>query len=368
MELLPLPSNNIAEITLIGTGGGYGESIVVHLGNSNWIIVDSCVDPITKKILPLEYLRSIGVDIEKDVKLILCTHWHDDHIKGLSTILDLCKNAIFSMARPNDLGKFLLFVELDYRKLTVQPSNVSMEECSKCFEILKARKSIKKNAAKDKALFIVQIAKTLNSEVISISPSDFTMNEYDKEISSLITEYGSSAKKIISQTPNDKSVALFLKLGPHRAILGADLEVVENDNRVGWLNILDDKGLIDKKSTLFKIPHHGSLNGYHERIWIELLEASPISKLTPWNKNGKLPNVEMLKKYTDHTNELFLTSPVYDTRVKKRDKQIDKFIKKLDLNIKEVRYSLGIVQCRIDITDKNSNWKVELEGEAFKIS
>src|SRR6266496_6305280 len=102
-----LPEDSIAEVTLIGTGGGYGESIVVHIGHNNWIVVDSCIDPVTKDSLPLKYLESIGVNPEISVKMIVCTHWHDDHILGISQLLKSSKNAMFCMARPNDLKKFL---------------------------------------------------------------------------------------------------------------------------------------------------------------------------------------------------------------------------------------------------------------------
>ena len=51
----PLP--NEAEITLLGAGA-YGESIVFHSGDNNWIIIDSCVNPDHPNApLPLEYLR-----------------------------------------------------------------------------------------------------------------------------------------------------------------------------------------------------------------------------------------------------------------------------------------------------------------------
>lgn len=101
------PNNWIGEVTLIGTGGGYGESILVHLGFNNWIVIDSCVNPNTNESLPLWYLESIGVDVSKDVKLIICTHWHDDHIIGISTLLKKCLNAKFCMSKASDTKKFL---------------------------------------------------------------------------------------------------------------------------------------------------------------------------------------------------------------------------------------------------------------------
>ena len=69
-----------------------------------------------------------------------------------------------------------------------------------------------------------------------------------------------------------------------KRILGADLEVVLDNADEGWINILEKNQVIDKGASLFKIPHHGSKNGYHERIWNEILLSNPVSKLTPWNK------------------------------------------------------------------------------------
>jgi glyoxylase-like metal-dependent hydrolase (beta-lactamase superfamily II) len=137
MIALDLPSNNLAEITLLGTGGGYGESSVVHLGNQNWVIVDSCINPITKESLPLVYLKEIGVDVERNVKLIVCTHWHDDHIRGLSKLLEECKNAKFSFARATDKEKFLKFISLDHEKLNREANNSSTVEFNNCLDIKK---------------------------------------------------------------------------------------------------------------------------------------------------------------------------------------------------------------------------------------
>ena len=36
------PPSDVVEVSLIGPG--YGESIVVHIGDGEWIIVDSCLE------------------------------------------------------------------------------------------------------------------------------------------------------------------------------------------------------------------------------------------------------------------------------------------------------------------------------------
>ncbi len=363
---LNLPQSDYAEITLLGTGGGYGESIVLHLGNNNWVVIDSCVNPNSKKCIPLEYLQSIGVDVSDQVKLILCTHWHDDHLLGISELLEKCKNAKFSMARPNDLKKFLRMVKLDYQKSNAKVSNSSTIEFNKCLDILEHRGLSLKHAQANTILFAV-IVNNIRNEVIALSPSDYTLQEFDGEISTLITEFGTSSKQIITKSPNAKSVALFIKLGEHRAILGSDLEVSTYDKE-GWINILNHNLVIDKSANLFKIPHHGSETGYHKRIWDELLLNQPVSKLTPWNKNSKLPQADMLKKYLSHTLNLYMTSPLINHVPKKRNKKIEKDIRNSNIKISEVKFEFGIVRSRINMFNINEDWNTELHGKAFKVN
>lgn len=359
-------NGSIGEITIIGTGGGYGESIVVHIGNNNWIIVDSCVNPNTKVCLPLSYLNNLGVDVANNVQLIICTHWHDDHIQGISEILKICSNAKFCFAQANDRKKFLQFVRLDYQKLNVEASNSSTIEFNNCIEILEKRGQSIVLATCNKSLLSFSLTDNIRTEVFSLSPSDFTILEFDKEISKLITEFGSPAKKVISKSPNSKSVVIFLKVGEHRAILGADLEV-SSDKREGWDSIILNDTVIDKKSTLFKIPHHGSQNGYHSKVWTDLIDINPVAGLTPWNKNEKLPEAEMLERYFSHTEQLYITSLVFSEKPKKRNKRIEKMIKNLKFKIREVKFEEGIIRCRINLLDKQSKWEVDALKNAHKI-
>ena len=68
------------EVTVIGPG--FGESIVIHVGSNQWVVVDSCLDSRTGAPAALTYLNTLGVDPSVGVKLIVASHWHDDHIGG----------------------------------------------------------------------------------------------------------------------------------------------------------------------------------------------------------------------------------------------------------------------------------------------
>jgi hypothetical protein len=366
LEGLIIPEKDIFEISLLGTGGGYGESIVLHLGNNNWIVVDSCINPYTKECLPLIYLRSKGVDLVKDVKLIICTHWHDDHILGISNLFESCKSAGFCMARTTDTKKFLQFVGLDFHKSKVDVSASSTIEISKCFDIVKERKLNLKGAEQDKLLWSSNQNKII-SRIFALSPSDFIINSFESEISTLITEYGTSNRKIVLQTPNEKSVALYISVNNHSIILGSDLEVSKSNDK-GWLCILDHCHCIDNKSSLFKIPHHGSKNGYHERIWSQLLKPNPIAKLTPYSIGRKLPNTDMIDIFKNHTDNLYITSKVTLSKdAKKRERSISKAINKFNDSLREVKFSFGVVCCSLDVLNDESTWSVNLIGDALKI-
>ena len=359
---MSIPDDDQFEICVIGTGGGYGESILVHVGKKDWIIVDSCKDPNTGKVLPIEYLETIGVNVEEDVKLIICTHWDDDHIRGLSFMLSKCKMASLCISMVSDQSKFLQMVSLDHKKLSRVGSMSSTKELMECLKIMCERDLSIVRAVQDKILYASRIF-TNPVEVISLSPSDESIRLFDYEVSRLIDDYGSPSAKLL-QTQNQKSVVLLLKLGTHRAILGSDLEVT-GSNKTGWECVLANSNTIDGKASYFKIPHHGSKNGYHIDIWNSLLTTHPEATLTPWNKNKKLPVAEMVEKYKGHTPNLYITSNISPTKAKRRDPDMEKVINRFNSSIREVRFYRGMIRSRIKVAA--SKWTTVLFDSAAKL-
>jgi hypothetical protein len=102
------PSDDELEVSVFGPG--IGECIVVHLGHREWIIVDSCCEA-NGEPTALAYLNDIGVDVESEVKLIVASHWHDDHIRGLSRVFSECSSAVFSCAIALREKEFCTLVE-----------------------------------------------------------------------------------------------------------------------------------------------------------------------------------------------------------------------------------------------------------------
>lgn len=360
---------NYFRISLIGTGG-YGESVVVQLGPDTWMVVDSCVNPKTKEPLPLLYLKSLGVNVETDVKLIVCSHWHNDHIIGMDKLLEECKSAVFSFAITSDKSKFLEFIGLDSRKDKLQSGTSSTDIMARCLEIVNKRRSIVKPIIQDRLLFKVE--GRLNISVFALSPSDTVLSEFGSEISQLINDYTPyENKKIVIRTPNEKCVALQVCVNNHTAILGGDLEA-SSDNKHGWLCILNDCTCISKgKASLFKIPHHGSNNAYEEKAWNVLFDDSTlVGQLSPFI-HGKtcIPTKEMLSIFLRNVKHLYITSYKLWSKPKKREHQKEKLIQRFNQTLQEITFQIGIIENYIDLDQaaEYQNWGIKLYDNAFEV-
>lgn len=274
-------------------------------------------------------------------------------------------NAVFSFAKVTDQLKFLRLVKLDRQKATYSVSNSSTFEFDKCLKIIQER-GTGKYAYPDRPLYTTKYEDE-NIRVFSLSPSDYSSDLFDKEISALIEKFGKRNKKIPYESPNERSVVILLQCGSHNILLGSDLEVSE-DIRVGWHAIIKDSQVIKEsgKSSYFKIPHHGSNNGYHRDIWDKLLTKQPIGTLTPWNRNTKLPTPEMIHKYRDLTNGLYHTSKLpTSAKPKRREHKVRKVINSFNNTLREIPFDYGVVSAKIDLIG-TIDWKIELEGSAFK--
>ena len=81
------------ELEISVFGKGVGEALAIHLGDSEWMAVDSFVDSQTGRPVVLDYLERLGLVPQTCLRYIAVTHWHDDHTSGTSTLLDSAPNA-----------------------------------------------------------------------------------------------------------------------------------------------------------------------------------------------------------------------------------------------------------------------------------
>jgi beta-lactamase superfamily II metal-dependent hydrolase len=337
-------------VALIGTGGGYGESVVLRLYEHCWIIIDSCVDPNNGKVLPLDYLYSKNVDVENDVKFIVCTHWHSDHITGLDKIVKKCEHAEFICAIPSDREKFLAYIMQE----AVESSLSSTKIFNNCITIISNRNAKVKIAHPDRVLH--EDEEGLNW-IASLSPSDEVLRNF------LLERYDPNVKSIYE--PNDKCIVLLVNFANHYAIIGGDLTTD------GWSMILCESILAkNKKSELIKIPHHGSNTAYHEAFWDNCISSEGIALVSAYNKGEtKLPTPEMLEVYISKSKEIYLTSPATLDRSKMKERNITlkKIIRDVNKTVVEIPYQYGLIESELVMNEDAAQWQTCMYGSAVKL-
>ncbi len=349
------PSSHEIEISIFGNG--FGECVVVHVGNGEWIIVDSFKDPYSKEPIALEYLKKINVDYSKAVQAIVATHWHDDHICGLSQIVKECKNALFICSDAIKKKDFLEFVCSDADLIESRPG---IKELRNILEELRGR-----NAKITLALENRVLLNNPQYQIHSLSPSDDAVLLALQEIAGFLPKEMQPRKGIPDIHPNYTGIVLLICVDGQSILLGADLEEPIN-GKLGWSAIISSPGRPTGKSNAFKIPHHGSSTAHHDGIWVHLLEPKPPSFLSSFIR-GKclLPQKGDIKRILEYTDKVWITtSPYVKKKANKRDRMVEKTIKE---TVKSIRSLSDKGHIRMRFKGSNS-WNVELFGSAMPLT
>lgn len=361
------PLSEEFEFSLIGGGKAYGECIVLHLGEGNWGIIDNCVNPKTRKPLSLEYLKKINVPFG-NVKFILCTHWHQDHITNITSVFKSCSNAEFYISSALNCEEFLRLLDF---KGSIRSNFNPAREFIKLAEYSKdsGRKLIRVN--QDQLIFSGKIAqKTITCH--TLTPTEETKELFEQSLRNLLQNLEPGISDIVSKPePNLQSVVSFISIeNEFNVLLGGDLELSPKNN-VGWQGVLSSKVLIGKSlSSIFKVPHHGSENGFDNKIWAKIIKTkSSLLATTPMlkGKNTLLPAANMIVNMCDFSKENYLTSNPYKFKEGKYKPKIQKIINTLGYKNKKIGYELGQIRFRKNFED-DSDIRVEIFGEALKIN
>lgn len=358
------PKEEELEVSIIGPG--YGECILLHVGHNDWVIVDSCINPKTKKPAALEYLKNIDVN-PNWIKIIIASHWHDDHIRGLSEIVETCEKADFVFSEALRQEEFKRLITL-FSNEPMMKSSSGLQELSNIVAQLLATKKIPKRAISDRTIWKKE-NKLLGfkCEITSLSPSDAAILLSNIEIGKLIPSIKSEKHRLPSLMPNHTSVVLWLEINDKKILLGADLEIGQNAD-VGWIAILNSKNRPLSKAEVFKIPHHGAKNADHPDVWEKMLIEEPIAILTPFHRGSiNLPTGSDISRICMKTSNCFITGEIRDKRAKIEHK-IDKMMAEVAMKRKLVHSSFGQVRLRYDYSKDSSDWNIELFGGAKNLN
>ena len=345
------PGKEEFELTLLGPG--YGESIVLHVGDGVWVLVDSYVNP-SRIPKALEYLESLGLDPAQAVALIVATHWHDDHIRGMAQLVEVCNTATFCCASVFCKEEFLALVgALAGRHLSAVGSGVG--ELYQVFSHLG-----EKGAKPALALANRRIFSHGGCEIWSLSPDDAVFIDFLKSLDDCSPREGQTKIRLPSLSPNTVAVALWIRIDDVVVLLGSDLE------KRGWVEILQQTARPTDAASAFKVPHHGSANADEPSVWKRMLEPDPVAVLTPWRRGGHvLPSSRDVQRTLFYTENAYATANTVSAPPSRarRNRMVERTIRESGVHLRSLSISPGAIRLRRPIGSQ-TRWEVEQFGSA----
>ena len=326
--------NNELEVSVFGRG--FGECIVVGWEGKDFIIIDSFLNPETNNPIALDYLESIGAPLTA-IKAVVLTHWHQDHISGISQILSSNNEIKLVLSPIFSETPFLLMLSKE-----VQKKRASTNEFVKIVEFIRTNKERVQYVTKDCCIYY----KSKGLEIITLSPSYLEMVDYLEALMKSNNDKPKIAYDFVED--NMLSIVLLIKQNKKSILLGSDLEVKASGH--GWECLVEKYTYKDIRPSLFKVPHHGSITGHYQLLWDEVLENKPTAVLTVYNKGKGLPQDEDIKRIMELSEKLF----VVGARAKK-DKEILMKIHKTmpDVSITVIQKKIGLLRYRFS-TDSDT--------------
>jgi beta-lactamase superfamily II metal-dependent hydrolase len=342
----------INEIEVVLFGPGYGEAIAIHLGDAAWMLVDSCIDPNSKEPAAGTYLERIGVPAAS-VRTIVASHWHDDHIRGISRLAAKHPKAEFFLSGVFNNKEAETFLAAFSGKSSADLARGSKE----LFDVLQARENV--YPALHRSSIFEAMLNGRPVRVTALSPVPAAHAQSIAHFAQYLPRKNGAIGHAPEVQPNFEAVALHIDLGDDAVLLGADLE---EHARFGWTAVIGEQwSRARKAATAYKVAHHGSYSGDCPAIWTTMLQPHPTVCLTPFTRgNLWLPTDHDKQRLKEKTPHAYISSgasrrPDMDSRQLKRLADVCKKLARVDAGFGAVRLRKTIAA---------PSWNVELFGTA----
>ena len=300
---------------------------------------------------------ALGIDLEA-VKIIVVTHWHDDHIEGIAQTASECTAARIACSqalRREDIVQFVYEQEGAGGAL-----GSGLDELRTILDIAEGRGGVVWAKAN---LPLHPRPPGDHPLVTALSPSEDAVERSIIKLIEAATGKSSTLRRRFTAPdgPNGASVATVMRSGDVTSLLGADVDSTTLNPETGWSAIVS-YARPSVPASLVKVPHHGSEGAHDERMWKELLSDDVVGIVTPWSKGAKfLPTEEDLDRLTEFSERLYVTATPRLSRVEK-DPDVERLVRRLHGDrIRELR-GWGHVRARRVVSAEA--WSVECDGDA----
>ena len=309
------------------------------------------------------------MDPKEAVKLIIASHWDDDHIRGLSQIVEHCTSAQFVLSSALRAPEFVGMI-FKFEKGSSIPTGPGIREINKVFEILSERRATAILASDSKRVFQMPGSKTGHGEdcqVWTLSPSNLQVIKALTELRKLMPKAGETKFRCVAQRPNHTSVVTWIEIGQTRFLLGGDLEET-GDPKIGWSEIVASTTRPQGLATVFKVPHHGSENAHNNEVWEKMLMSNPFAVLAPWNRGSKLPTPGDVDRINGLTEKAYSTAILGTQTARRRPQAVEKTLREFGITVRAAEPRTGAIRLR-NFTDGEPNkWDAQLFVNACRLS
>ena len=299
----------------------------------------------------------------------LRTHWHDDHIRGLSTIVDASPQAEFACSSALHSKEFFALVESAESRLLQAGSGA--DEFHALVQIAQRRR---RPGMRNQAAFPTHWAgsnmrllsttggvRAFPAEVWSLSPSAGTRSLATIDF---VNALEPGPRRRLVSSSNELSVVLWVQVAETALLLGADLEDRGRPGE-GWTAVVASGAPFPTQAKLFKVPHHGSPNADLPAVWSNLLAERPVAALTPFlaGPQGR-PSEEDLQRLCARTPETYCTARRRARNPHRRDQLVQNAMNSVVRNRRVISGQSGHIRIRYTPTVPEPT--VELRRGAFR--
>lgn len=298
------------QIQVAVLGRGVGESVVVHIGDGRWIVVDSFLvtkDDGSRVPAALHYLDSLGVDRES-VAAVVVSHFDVDHVRGLRQVLsDSAADAVLVLSGAMSAREFLAQLKLaDRRGLG---GDAGVEELRELLGILDVPMGMTdrriERCRRDQYVLRSFESGSFSPTTYGMAPCEDTIMDFASKVAPILQN---AAPPILPKPLlNRASAALHLQVGERAVLLCGDLE---EDSRAGcdkrgWGGAqLPPNG---ERVSLVKLGHHGSVNGDHDDIWTRLALTDCLTAAAPYTAQANpLPTTDDVDRVVARGHKMYV--------------------------------------------------------------
>jgi hypothetical protein len=297
------------------------------------------------------------------VKLVVVTHWDDDHVQGISEIVDACPNANVACSAAIARREVIQFVVEQESEAGVAGSG--LDELRTILRICRRRRRPIIWARANLPLHPIPPGDA--AAVVALSPSD---DSIERSITELI-ERAEGKKRAAGgrykapDGPNGASVATAINGSAERAVLAADLELSNNPDS-GWEAVMA-YARPSAAASLVKVAHHGSPGAHHDRFWAEAVTDEAVAIVAPWSNGGNfLPKVDDLRRLQSVAEQVYVTAMPGLRRVD-GDPRARSLLRKLHGG-KRLYELARWGQVRARRRSDDTSWRIELSGDAVLVT